>query len=66
MTDIKGAMIQGEARVHRSPEAVLDCMRRAARARGTAEVDLPKEARPGAAYIEVVPVKRISWDYGRA
>jgi nitroimidazol reductase NimA-like FMN-containing flavoprotein (pyridoxamine 5'-phosphate oxidase superfamily) len=65
MKDIKGAMIQGEARVHRDPEKVLELMRIAARKRGVADAELPTEPRPGAAYIEVRPVKRISWDYGR-
>jgi nitroimidazol reductase NimA-like FMN-containing flavoprotein (pyridoxamine 5'-phosphate oxidase superfamily) len=65
MADLKGAMIQGEARVHRDREKVLELMRLAARQRGVAEADLPTEPRPGAVYIEVRPVRRISWDYGR-
>ena len=64
MADIKGAMIQGEARVHRDPDKVLALMRIAAAARGVPEGDRPTEARAGAVYIEVRPVKRISWDYG--
>ncbi len=66
MQDLKGAMIQGDAVVHRSPDAVLECMRVAARQRGVAEEELPTEARPGAVYIEVRPNRRISWDYGKA
>ena len=65
MSDIRGAMVQGDAVVHREPGKVLECMRLGAAARGVAEADLPTTARPGAAYIEVVPVRRISWDYGR-
>ena len=65
MSDIKGAMIQGDARVIRDPEGVLDAMRKGAASRGVPEGDLPTEARPGAAYIEVSPVRRISWDYGK-
>ena len=65
MADIKGAMMQGEARVHRDPEKVLELMRLAAGKRGVPEADLPTEPRPGAVYIEVRPVRRISWDYGR-
>lgn len=64
MADIKGAMVQGEAVVHREPGKVLECMRLAASLRGVAEAELPTEARPGAAYIEVRVVNRISWDYG--
>jgi nitroimidazol reductase NimA-like FMN-containing flavoprotein (pyridoxamine 5'-phosphate oxidase superfamily) len=63
MADIKGAMIQGEAKICRSPEELLHCARLAAKARGVAEADWPTEARPGAAYIEVTPVNKISWDY---
>ncbi len=65
MQDIKGVMLQGDARVHRAPAAVLDCMRIAARRRGVAEEALPTEPRPGAVYIEVRPARRISWDYGK-
>ena len=64
MADIRGAMIQGTARVHREPEAVLRLMRLAATKRGVAEAELPTEPRPGAAYIEISPIRRISWDYG--
>ncbi len=64
MADIKGAMIQGEACVHRDPQQVLALMRIAAHQRGVAEAELPTEPRDGAVYIEVRPVKRISWDYG--
>ena len=64
MADIKGAMIQGTATVHRDPAKVLELMRKGAKARGVPEAELPSEARPGAAFIEVEPVRRISWDYG--
>jgi nitroimidazol reductase NimA-like FMN-containing flavoprotein (pyridoxamine 5'-phosphate oxidase superfamily) len=66
MADIKGAMIQGQAVVHRDPARVLEWMRAGARARGSAENDLPSAPRPGAAYIVVTPVRRLSWDYGRS
>lgn len=64
MGDIRGVMLQGQARIHREPAKVLELMRLAARQRGVAEAELPNEPRPGAAYIEVRPVRRISWDYG--
>ncbi|MFU8817044.1 MAG: pyridoxamine 5'-phosphate oxidase family protein [Pseudomonadales bacterium] len=65
MADIKGAMIQGEARIHRDPQKVLEFMRLGAGKRGVPEAELPTAPRPGAVYIEVRPVRRISWDYGR-
>lgn len=65
MADIKGVMIQGTAAVHRDGASVLRLMRLAASLRGVPDAELPTEPRPTAAYIEVTPVKRISWDYGR-
>ena len=64
MADIKGAMVQGEATVHRDPGTVLALMRKGAQARGVSEADLPTASTPGAAFIEVETVNRISWDYG--
>lgn len=64
MRDIKGAMIQGNARVIRAEEEALHCAQIAAKARGVEEKDLPSKANPGAAYIEITPVNKISWDYG--
>ena len=61
--DIKGLMIQGNASVHTEPEELLHYAREAARLRGVAEVDLPTEPRPGAAYIKVTPHRIRSWDY---
>jgi PPOX class probable F420-dependent enzyme len=66
MGDIKGVLIQGDARVHTEPESVLRLAREAARSRGEPEERWPTEPRPDAAYIEVVPRKVISWDYGKA
>src|SRR5215468_3834418 len=63
--DIKGVLIQGHATVHTAPETVLRLSRAAARLRGVAEDALPREPRPGAAYIQVEPQRVISWDYGR-
>ncbi|MEM9135479.1 MAG: pyridoxamine 5'-phosphate oxidase family protein [Actinomycetota bacterium] len=64
MSDIKGAMVQGTATVRRDEASVLDLMRKGAAQRGVPEEDLPTEARPGSAYIEVAIERRISWDYG--
>lgn len=66
MQDIRGLLIQGDAEVIREPSQVLDLMRAAGRARGTAEDQLPKEARPGVAYIKVTPKRFVSWDYTRS
>ena len=65
MGDIKGLMIQGDAQVLTAPDDLLRLGREAAKQRGTPEDQLPTEARPGAAYIRVVPERYISWDYGK-
>lgn len=65
MADIRGAMVQGHARIVRKPEEALLYARAGAAARGVPEAEWPTEPRPGAAYIVVTPVRRISWDYGR-
>ncbi|HMO53613.1 MAG TPA: pyridoxamine 5'-phosphate oxidase family protein [Tepidiformaceae bacterium] len=66
MQDIKGVCIQGEARVITEPADMLPLLRASMSARGVPESQLPTEARPGAAYIEVTPSKFISWDYAKA
>ena len=65
MQDIKGLMIQGEADIVSAPDEVLPLMREAAKQRGASEDQLPKEARPGVAYVRVRPQRFISWDYSR-
>ena len=62
---IKGVMIQGHATVHTDLETVLRLSREAARLRGVTEDALPREPRPGVAYIQVEPHRIISWDYSR-
>jgi len=66
MQDIKGICIQGEARVITEPAETLPLLRASMAARGMPEDQLPTEARPGAAYIEVTPTKIISWDYAKS
>jgi nitroimidazol reductase NimA-like FMN-containing flavoprotein (pyridoxamine 5'-phosphate oxidase superfamily) len=66
MQDIRGLLIQGDAEVIREPVRVLELAREAARRRGTAEDQLPKEARPGVAYIRLRPRRFVSWDYTRS
>jgi nitroimidazol reductase NimA-like FMN-containing flavoprotein (pyridoxamine 5'-phosphate oxidase superfamily) len=63
--ELKGVLIQGHATVHTAPETVLRLSREAARLRGVAEDALPREPRPGVAYIQVEPRRIISWDYSR-
>lgn len=63
--DIKGVMIQGHATVYSDPDNKLRLSREAARLRGVPEHELPREARPGAAYIRVEPQRIITWDYSR-
>ncbi len=65
MGALKGVVVQGEADVVREPARVLELLRQASRMRGVAEAELPKEPRPGVAYIRVKPKKIISWDYSR-
>ncbi|MGE3073613.1 MAG: pyridoxamine 5'-phosphate oxidase family protein [Dehalococcoidia bacterium] len=65
MHDIKGICIQGEADVVLDPGAQLPLLRESMRQRGTPELQLPTEARSGAAYIRVTPTKIISWDYSK-
>jgi nitroimidazol reductase NimA-like FMN-containing flavoprotein (pyridoxamine 5'-phosphate oxidase superfamily) len=66
MQDIRGLMVQGDAEVVRDAGQVLELMREAARRRGTADAELPKEARLGVAYIRVRPRRFVSWDYTRS
>ena len=65
MADIKGVLIQGDARIYTDPADLLRLSREAARRRGVAEDQLPTEARAGSAYIGVTPRRVISWDYGK-
>lgn len=65
MQDIKGLMIQGDATALTSPEDTLRLMREAAKSRGVPDDQLPAEARPGTAFIRIVPKRMISWDYSR-
>lgn len=65
MQDIKGVCIQGEAEVILDPARQLPLLRESMKRRGVPEEQLPTEARPGAAYIRVLPRKVISWDYAK-
>src|SRR4029450_11839889 len=63
--EIRGGVIQGDAAWHTAPETALRLSREAARLRGVAEDALPRQPRPGVAYIQVQPHCIISWDYSR-
>lgn len=63
MADLRGVMLQGNAKVYRAPEDVLHYAREGAKARGVPETEWPTEARPGVAYIRVTPERIVSWDY---
>jgi len=65
MQDIKGLLVQGDAEVIDDPARCLDLLRETMRRRGTPDDQLPKEPRPGMAYIRLRPRKFISWDYSR-
>ncbi len=65
MRDIKGVMIQGEARVYTDAEDLLRLRREAERLRGVPEAERAQAAPVGSAYIQVAPRRVISWDYGR-
>ena len=66
MQDIKGVLIQGDARAVVDPKEKLHYAQAGARRRGVVEADLPKEASARSAYIVVRPRKVISWDYSRS
>ena len=61
----KGVCIQGEADVILDPARQLPLLRESMRRRGTPADQLPAEARPGSAFIHIVPKKVISWDYAK-
>ncbi len=60
--DLRGLIIQGDARYTTDPAEMLELTRHAARARGVADDQLPTQPPAGAAYIRVTPRKYISWD----
>jgi hypothetical protein len=65
MSDIKGLLIQGNAELITEPARTLPLLQEASRRRGVPEEQLPREPRPGLAYIRVRPQRFISWDYSR-
>ena len=66
LSDLKGLLIQGTASlIHGDAARVLELSRANARRRGVAEAELPTQADPTGAFIEVQPVRYISWDYSK-
>ena len=62
MADLKGLLIQGDGAVIREGAEVLRLSRLAAKARGLPESEWPTEAGRGRAFVQVKPVRLISWD----
>jgi len=65
MSDLRGATMQGTARIVDSPAEVLELTREGARRRGVAEDQLPTEPRPGMVYMRFHPSKVATWDYAK-
>jgi len=62
LSDLKGVVIRGNARLVEDPEGCLELTRAGARARGVPDAELPTEARPGRSFAVVTPQKIASWD----
>jgi nitroimidazol reductase NimA-like FMN-containing flavoprotein (pyridoxamine 5'-phosphate oxidase superfamily) len=65
MSDLRGVVIQGDARLVEDDAGRLELTRATARARGVAEAELPTEARPGRSFARVTVKKIASWDNTR-
>lgn len=65
LNELRGVLIRGDAAVVDDPVEVLELQRESMRQGGTAEADLPTEARPGSAYLAVQPARIASWDNTR-
>jgi nitroimidazol reductase NimA-like FMN-containing flavoprotein (pyridoxamine 5'-phosphate oxidase superfamily) len=63
MTDIRGVLFQGHARIVREPGEALELARAGARKRGVPESEWPTQPRAGTAYIRMTPLRTLSWDY---
>ncbi len=66
MSDLKGAVIRGDATLVEDPEERLELTRAAARARGVPEAELPTEARPGRSFARVRIRSIASWDNSKS
>lgn len=62
MSDLKGVVIRGDARLVEDHDELVELARAGARARGVSEDELPSEPPRGRTYIRVTPVKVASWD----
>jgi nitroimidazol reductase NimA-like FMN-containing flavoprotein (pyridoxamine 5'-phosphate oxidase superfamily) len=63
MTDIRGVLLQGHARIVREPSEALELARAGARGHGVTESEWPTQPRAGTAYIRMTPLRTLSWDY---
>jgi nitroimidazol reductase NimA-like FMN-containing flavoprotein (pyridoxamine 5'-phosphate oxidase superfamily) len=57
MSELKGAVITGEATLVEDEATCLELTREAARARGVPEDQLPTEPRPGRTFARIKPVR---------
>lgn len=62
MSDLKGVVARGTARLVEDDAGRLELTREAARARGVPEAELPTEARPGRSFAVVTLEHVASWD----
>jgi nitroimidazol reductase NimA-like FMN-containing flavoprotein (pyridoxamine 5'-phosphate oxidase superfamily) len=62
MTELKGAIIRGDATLVEDPAGCLELTRAGARARGVPEDQLPTEPRPGRSFARVKIDRIASWD----
>ena len=65
MSDLRGILLRGNAKVVRDDDERLKISRLAAELRGAPQDDWPKTASVGAVFIEVDSPRVTSWDYSK-
>ena len=65
MSDLRGILLRGNAKVVRDDDERLKISRLAAELRGARKDDWPKTASVGAVFIEVDSPRVTSWDYSK-
>ena len=65
MSDLRGILLRGNAKVVRDDDERLKISRLAAELRGAPQGDWPKTASVGAVFIEVDSPRVTSWDYSK-
>ncbi len=66
MAELRGLLIEGDARLVEEPAEALRLSRIARRRRGTPEAELPTEPRPGLVWALITPRRMRSWDNPKA